>query len=245
VAKTVLFLCTGNYYRSRFAETYFNSVAAKMGLPWRATSRALAIERGANNVGPMAVESIAALKALGIASSADYTRMPKGAEETDFTSATRVVALKEAEHRSLMVERFAQWAETTEYWGVDDKPGVLNLIEREVMALIARLFTGAKREGPPPEPEVAKPEAKPEKPKKKGTVRVGRETKGRGGKGVTLVWDIPLRESEIIELGAELKKKVGTGGTVKDGRIEIQGDQRDRITAELEKLGFTVKRVGG
>ena len=56
--RTVLFLCTGNYYRSRFAEVLFNSVASKMGLSWRAASRGLALERGFNNVGPMAVEAI-------------------------------------------------------------------------------------------------------------------------------------------------------------------------------------------
>ena len=58
---TVLFLCTGNYYRSRFAEVLFNSVAGKMGLPWRASSRGLALERGFNNVGPMAVAAVNAL----------------------------------------------------------------------------------------------------------------------------------------------------------------------------------------
>ena len=59
--KTVLFLCTGNYYRSRFAEIYFNSVAVKMGLPWKALSKGLALERGVNNVGPMAAVAIKAL----------------------------------------------------------------------------------------------------------------------------------------------------------------------------------------
>lgn len=52
--KTVLFLCTGNYYRSRYAEVLFNSVVGKMNLPWMASSRGLALERGVNNVGPMA-----------------------------------------------------------------------------------------------------------------------------------------------------------------------------------------------
>ena len=60
-SKVVLFLCTGNYYRSRFAEALFNSVAGKMGLPWRATSRGLALERGVHNVGPMAVAAVNAL----------------------------------------------------------------------------------------------------------------------------------------------------------------------------------------
>src|SRR5438445_5832879 len=61
--KTVLFLCTGNYYRSRFAEALFNSVAGKMGLPWQVSSRGLALERGVNNVGPMAVAAVKALEA--------------------------------------------------------------------------------------------------------------------------------------------------------------------------------------
>ena len=56
--RSVLFLCTGNYYRSRFAEIVFNSVAERMGLPWRASSRGLALGRGVNNVGPMAVAAV-------------------------------------------------------------------------------------------------------------------------------------------------------------------------------------------
>jgi translation initiation factor 1 len=74
---------------------------------------------------------------------------------------------------------------------------------------------------------------------------VGRETAGRRGKGVTTVFDVPLDESGLRELAATLKQRCGTGGTVKDGRIEIQGDQRDRIVAELERLGYKVKWVGG
>jgi predicted translation initiation factor SUI1 len=76
-------------------------------------------------------------------------------------------------------------------------------------------------------------------------VKVGRETAGRKGKGVTTIWDLPLDEAGMKELATLLKQKCGTGGTVKDGRIEIQGDHRDRITAELEKLGYQVKRSGG
>ena len=64
--KTVLFLCTGNYYRSRLAEVLFNSVAGRMGLPWRASSRGLALERGVHNVGPMAASAVKALEALGV-----------------------------------------------------------------------------------------------------------------------------------------------------------------------------------
>ena len=76
-------------------------------------------------------------------------------------------------------------------------------------------------------------------------VRVGRETKGRRGKGVTIVSDVPLNGNGLTELAAKLKQRLGTGGTVKEGRIEIQGDHRDRIVQELEALGYQVKRAGG
>ena len=92
--------------------------------------------------------------------------------------------------------------------------------------------------------ELPKPAAK--EPKKKvHTVRVGRETAGRRGKGVTTVFDLPLSEDAAKELAATLKQKCGTGGTFKDGKIEIQGDHRDKIVSELEKLGYKVKRSGG
>ena len=80
---------------------------------------------------------------------------------------------------------------------------------------------------------------------KSTVVRVGRETKGRRGKGVTTISDLPLDENGLAELAAKLKTRLGTGGTVKEGRIEIQGDHRDRIIAELEGMGYQVKRAGG
>lgn len=78
-----------------------------------------------------------------------------------------------------------------------------------------------------------------------GVVRVGRETKGRKGKGVTIVTGVPLTEAGVQALAKELKQRCGSGGTVKDKVIEIQGDHRDTVVAELEKKGWKVKRVGG
>src|SRR5262247_3539329 len=109
--KTVLFLCTGNYYRSRFAEALFNSVADKMGLPWRASSRGLALERGVNNVGPMEVSAVKALEARGLRAVAEFSRCPIQATVEDFEAAHWIVALKEAEHLPLLNERFPGWAE--------------------------------------------------------------------------------------------------------------------------------------
>src|SRR5690242_7669457 len=161
--KAVLFLCTGNYYRSRYAEVLFNSVAGKMGLPWRASSRGLALERGVNNVGPMEVSAVKALEARGLRAAADFGRFPIQATEEDFEAAHWIVALKEAEHLPLLKERFASWAEKVEFWHVDDGPEVLGLIEREVMDLAARLIVGGrKRVAPPPEIAVEPAETKKE-----------------------------------------------------------------------------------
>jgi translation initiation factor 1 len=76
-------------------------------------------------------------------------------------------------------------------------------------------------------------------------VRVGRETQGRKGKGVTVVTGVPLRGDALEALGSQLKRLCGSGGTVRDGVIEIQGDHRDLLVAELAKHGWTVKRSGG
>ena len=87
--------------------------------------------------------------------------------------------------------------------------------------------------------------SEPLAPSKSNVVRVGRETKGRRGKGVTIIADLPLDQDGLTELAAKLKTRLGTGGTVKDGRIEIQGDHRDRIVAELEAMGYRANRAGG
>ena len=78
-----------------------------------------------------------------------------------------------------------------------------------------------------------------------GIVRVGRQTKGRKGKGVTLISGVPLAGANLKKLAAELKQKCGCGGTVKNQTIEIQGDKRDTVIDLLKKKGYTVKRSGG
>lgn len=76
-------------------------------------------------------------------------------------------------------------------------------------------------------------------------VRVGRETAGRGGKGVSVITGLPLAGDALDELARALKRRCGSGGTVRDGVIEIQGDHRDLLVAELKRLGYPAKRSGG
>ena len=79
----------------------------------------------------------------------------------------------------------------------------------------------------------------------KGLVRVGRETKGRKGKGVTVITGVPLKEEELKRFGKELKARCGAGGTVKGGIVEIQGDHREAALEECRKRGWKVKLMGG
>ncbi len=83
------------------------------------------------------------------------------------------------------------------------------------------------------------------RPASDGVVRVRRESKGRGGKTVTVVLGVPGDDAALKALAGELKKRCGTGGTLKDGNIEIQGDFCDLLVVELAKRGYTVKRAGG
>jgi protein-tyrosine-phosphatase len=138
----VLFLCTGNYYRSRFAEHLFNHRARGAGLEWEASSRALAIERGKDNVGPMSIHAIEALAERGVRVSTERPPLPCTIE--DLVSADLAIAVKEAEHRPLLSERFAGWERRVTYWHVHDIDGetpanTLAEIDRHVEKLIASL----------------------------------------------------------------------------------------------------------
>ncbi len=141
--RTVLFLCTGNYYRSRFAEILFNHLAARSGLPWRAESRGVAIEFGVNNVGPISAEVLRHVEALGVPPDG-HLRLPRQLAEADLRRADLVIALKQAEHGPLLRERFPGWAERVRFWNIHDTDAgtvgeALAGIEREVAALAAEL----------------------------------------------------------------------------------------------------------
>jgi len=82
-------------------------------------------------------------------------------------------------------------------------------------------------------------------PKGDGVVRISRQTKGRKGKGVSCVTGLLLPPDKLEALAKQLKQRCGAGGTVKDGVVEIQGDHRELLALELQKLGYRVKLAGG
>jgi len=92
---------------------------------------------------------------------------------------------------------------------------------------------------------IEQPKAQVERPKGDGIVRIARQTSGRKGKGVCLITGIDADDATLDKLAAELKKKCGCGGAVKDGVIEIQGDKRDLLKQLLEAKGMKVKLAGG
>ena len=139
----VLFLCTGNYYRSRYAEELFNHLAKAEGLEWRAFSRGAAEKGSPDNVGPMSRFSRDALEAKGIVVEGAL-RDPRPCSLADFDLARIVIALKEAEHRPLIEQRFPEVADRIRYWHVDDidfapPSTALPMIEHLVRELIATL----------------------------------------------------------------------------------------------------------
>ncbi|MBF2064638.1 MAG: low molecular weight phosphatase family protein [Calothrix sp. C42_A2020_038] len=144
--QTVLFLCTGNYYRSRFAEHLFNHLARAKALNWRAESRGLALERGVNNVGPISKYAKVALAERGIILLEDE-RFPQSTVLEDFESFAKVIAIDESEHRPLMVERFPEWVDNIDYWLVHDidkttPDEALGQIEINVKQLVEDLAKG-------------------------------------------------------------------------------------------------------
>lgn len=117
ILQRILFLCTGNSYRSRFAEIYFNWYAPQRGLRWTAESRGLALDGW--NYGPISRYTIDRLKEQGIPHDPD-PRFPLAVSEVDLAAADRIVAVKEAEHRPLVARKFPAWTDRIEYWNVHD-----------------------------------------------------------------------------------------------------------------------------
>lgn len=141
--RTVLFLCSGNYYRSRFAEIVFNERARAARVAWAATSAGLLPADLLAELDPISPTVLERVRALGVVID-DRPRSPRAVARADFEAAHRVIALKEAEHRPLMRRHFPEWEDRIVYWTVHDvdvapPTETLPLLERAVSDLIEEL----------------------------------------------------------------------------------------------------------
>jgi protein-tyrosine phosphatase len=141
----ILFVCTGNYYRSRFAEILFNFLASRYGLNWKANSRGILAELGTKNPGSISPYALDRLNQHGIYDAA-ASRTPIQLTETDLIEADRIIALDQTEHHPLILLKFGGFADQILYWNVhdlhlQDSEEALSAIEKNVFALIKNLQT--------------------------------------------------------------------------------------------------------
>jgi protein-tyrosine phosphatase len=139
----LLFLCTGNYYRSRFAELLFNHLAAQTGAAWLAESRGLVVTADSGNIGPISPYVLAELAARAVEIGPEL-RFPRQLHHHDLAGARRIIALDAAEHRPLVEKLFPNWAGRVDYWRVPDLHALavrdaFDRIDREVRALLQTL----------------------------------------------------------------------------------------------------------
>lgn len=141
--ETLLFLCTGNYYRSRFAELLFNHQSSRSDLGWIAVSRGLGLELGGGNIGPISRATVEGLAERGITVHEEF-RYPLALERSDLDIANHIVALNNDEHLPLLKRKFPRWVERVEFWHVPDVDlaspfEALAQIDMNVRGLIQRL----------------------------------------------------------------------------------------------------------
>ena len=150
----ILFICTANYYRSRFCEHLFNHLAPQHHLDWTAISRGVATELGGGNVGPISPYTINGLKARGVPVP-DSFRKPRQLTVKDLQTANSIIALDEVEHRSYMEMKFPAWVDKVTYWQVGDlhvttTTEALAQAEQKIRDLIQQFSTpGAQQNGVP------------------------------------------------------------------------------------------------
>jgi protein-tyrosine phosphatase len=140
----LLFICTGNYYRSRYAELFFNDLALKRQIKWKAISGGLAADEG-HNVGPIAPHVLERLKLHGSPLNR-HARFPLQLEENDLLDADLIIALDRRDHQPKMTKQFPAWADRITYWDVPDlnimdSDNALSEIERNIYSLLEDITT--------------------------------------------------------------------------------------------------------
>lgn len=143
MVRWILFLCSANYYRSRFCEELFNHYSASQGLCWKATSRALLDRPAERNPGPMSPLAVDFLRGRGV-EPADHDRLPLQVTDEDFQMCEMIIAVHEAEHRPIVDTAWTLHRESVRYWHVADDHELpygiaLRRLDQHVDTLVRRL----------------------------------------------------------------------------------------------------------
>ena len=191
--------------------------------------------------------------AATLATSADVLN----ADTAQINGADLLIGFSESTQLPLLKTHYSQAVARTEFWRLSSENQDNSALATYIQKLCVRLILkGGKRESAPPELctrcgkalafcPCPKQQKSPQPPSKSSAaVRVSIQSKGRGGKKVTVISGLPLEAEEMAALAARLKELLGSGGTVKDGCIEIQGNQREPVIARLQTLGYRAKPSG-
>jgi predicted translation initiation factor SUI1 len=228
--------------QSTFAANHFNVEAEKMDVWWVAEAFRPKVAGGANTAAPAEIAQENTVDDVQPSDSLD-----SNSEGISLADAQMIVALTK---NSLdLIKQESASPPALDCWNLaaTEQDSIRDSISRIMVMLILK---GGKR--PPNVPAWTRAASTPVRGGGKGksggkgaVAYVKLESKGRGGKRVTTISGLPLGEPDMVTLAKSLKDACGTGGTVKDGCIEIQGDQRDRIVSELHARGYKAKRSGG
>lgn len=234
----------------RIAQLVFDAEARKMEVYWIASAFCVDGDAAISNFASCDshAESYAdSLANVGIENSDWFNAAPPAVTVEDLQKANLVVLLQSGSDNSADVSTnaFTTHKGEKEIWTIADSQNSVDLLLQNVKSLLVRLILKGGKRAP-----VALPPTPANTPEKNRTgsqksVRVRLESKGRAGKKVTVVFGLEMDDKDLDILATALKQTCGTGGTVKDGTIEIQGDQCERVLAELKRRGMQAKRSGG
>lgn len=235
---TIIIVSSDEQGLSRLVQNYYNQEANKMEVAWLAQARTVS---GSSNLEASSFDA-EYLSKFGI-DSIDQTEPPAQLKPEELDSSTMTIYLKESGSEDKLSSAFPNARGKYEIWQYDSRESLFEVVQGNISKLLVLFIMKGGKRTPIEKEEPQK--APTSKPKEYGKVRVCLEKKKRRGKKVTTITGLPLEEKELYKLAASLKQSCGTGGTVKNDCIEIQGDQCDKILAELQNLGYKAKRSGG
>jgi translation initiation factor 1 len=235
--KTLLFLAKAAA-DCRLAQLLFDAEARKNDVFWNASGKPLVMTGE-----PLSETQQSILKNFEIDPS-HFQGETQAVAVDDLKNADMVILLQGSADADLR-KLFPAWSGTSETWKISSAFEKADDLKQNISSLIIKLILKGGKRAPVPVQVETTDSPISTADKANARVRVCLESKGRKGKKVTTITGLPLNDDDLEKLGAQMKQACGSGGTVKDGVIEVQGNHCDKLLSELQKLGYKAKRSGG